>query len=472
MNNSLVELEKVNLTYNKGKDNAFQALHDINLKINEGEFVVVFGPSGCGKSSLLNIIAGLESPDKGKVFIDNKNVVKMESKKRVYFHRKKMGMVFQAYNLIPTLSVLDNVALPQMFINQGKKQREIKALDILNKFGIKEQANKIPTELSGGQQQRIGIARAIINNPPLILADEPIGNLDSESANKVMEIMGNLNRKEGKTVILVSHNPENIKWGSYIIHMKDGKIVKEERRQTVEESKKVKLEEKTFDQNGNSKFEAIMDKFKGLSDEQISFLIEPLKAEIITEFLLIPYSEKQVKLIQAGIRKRLSDKMNLGELLEFLDIPIEKGGAGLDRRISEKFSHKIEGLLKASSSLASLDNINDKVIKILNYLSQQEVLKIEAEDAQKMGILIKKRLNKEISHDRLKSLLDMPKAKGGLGLDKRTVVRILKELDLILVTSYELDSHRKIEPKKKTPNKVNKVEDFSHKNKEKKSPFL
>ncbi len=464
MDNYLVEIEKVNLTYNKKKDNAFQALFDINLKIKEGEFVVIFGPSGCGKSSLLNIIAGLEKPDGGKVFIEKKNIIEMENKKKVFFHRKKIGMVFQSYNLIATLSVLDNVALPQIFINQNKRQRGKKALDILNKFGIKEQAHKIPTELSGGQQQRIGIARAIINDPLLVLADEPIGNLDSESANNVMEILGNLNRKEGKTIILVSHNPENVCWGSHVIHMKDGRIIKEEITKTSEDSGKVVIEKNEVGRERESKFENILDKFKGLSEEQISFLIEPLKAEIMTDFLLVPYSEKQVELMKTGIRKRFSNKINQRELLKFFDEPLDDGGAGLDRRISERFCNRIENLLNISFSLANLENINEKVIKVLNYLSQEVTFKIEEDNIQKIGELIKNRITDKITHDEFRMLLDDSKEKGGIGLDKRTANKILREMDLILVMRYQLGFSKKVSEK---------VEDFSDQSQEdNKSPFL
>ena len=192
---SFIELENINLTYNKDKDNAYQALFDINLKIKEGEFVVIFGPSGCGKSSLLNIIAGLEDPDEGDVSIEDRDLLSMNEKEKVEFHCNKMGMIFQSYNLISTLDVLNNVALPQMFNNKRKKERDERAMQTLERFGVEKQWKKIPTELSGGQQQRIGIARAIVNNPQIILADEPIGNLDTKSANNVMEIIGDLNRK-------------------------------------------------------------------------------------------------------------------------------------------------------------------------------------------------------------------------------------------------------------------------------------
>ncbi|NCA94103.1 MAG: ABC transporter ATP-binding protein, partial [Sphingobacteriia bacterium] len=214
-NEVLIKLNNVELTYNDGKPNAFRALQGINLEIKKNSFVIIFGPSGCGKSSLLNVISGLEKPDKGEVFVSGNNLVKMSQADHVKFHRDTIGMVFQSYNLITTLSVLDNVAIPQIFTSNRKSAREEKALSLLERFGIRPQADKLPSELSGGQQQRIGIARAIINDQPIILADEPVGNLDSKSANNVMQIMSELNKDENKTIVMVSHNPENIIWGDH-----------------------------------------------------------------------------------------------------------------------------------------------------------------------------------------------------------------------------------------------------------------
>ena len=301
MNKDIIELKNVNLTYNRGKSNAFQALFNITLAIKKGEFVVVLGPSGCGKSTLLNIIAGLEEPDSGTVLVDQHDYAKMKKKEKVRLHREKIGMIFQAYNLIPTLNVLNNVTLPQMFINIRKKDRQKRALALLEKVGIKEHWKKLPTELSGGQQQRISIARAIINDPPLILADEPTGNLDTKSANNVMQILGELNRKEGKTIILVTHNPDNTRWGNHIIYMKDGRIEREEKKISQDEFTKTEVlkESKAFETD------RILNKFKGLSRDQIKLLITPFKTQALVDFLLFPYEEKQVRMIQEGIESFL-----------------------------------------------------------------------------------------------------------------------------------------------------------------------
>lgn len=445
----LVEMEHINLTYNRGKDNAFQSLFDVNLTIKKGEFVVILGPSGCGKSSLLNIIAGLEDPDEGSVRINDMDILKMKATERIQFHRSKIGMVFQSYNLIPTLSVLDNVALPQIFINVRKGERERKVMVLLERFGIKEQWKKVPSQLSGGQQQRIGIARSIVNDPFLLLADEPVGNLDSASANNVMQILGELNKKEGKTIILVTHNPENADWGTHIINMKDGRVTKEEWKDAAGASHEVqsKVEE------GKSVFDKVMEKFRGLSEKQIGFLMEPLKAKLIAESFFIPYEENQMKVIEETIRLKMSGVYSEQALFEQLDKPIEKGGAGLDQRIAKNFTLELEELAKTASEVFGKHTSEEKAKFVINYFIQKRSIHIPEESRAKVADLIRRRIDDEIPFIDFKKLLDVPQIEGGAGLNKQTVHKILRELDLILIVGFGL----KVEPEKTTTQDETKI---------------
>lgn len=433
---NLVELGKINLTYNRGKLNAFQSLYDIDVNIKQGEFVVILGPSGCGKSSLLNIIAGLEDPDSGSALISGVDILKMKRPEKTQFHRSKIGMVFQSYNLITTLSVMDNVALPQIFINIKKKDREEKVMALLEKFGIKEQSKKIPSQLSGGQQQRIGIARAIVNDPFLILADEPVGNLDSESANNVMQILSDLNKKEGKTVVLVSHNQESADWGTHIIRMKDGKIVKEEWK----DAQGLIHEAESPAEEGKSEFDKIAEKFRGLSEVQIRFLMEPLKAKMIVESFFIPYEESQMKVIEKSIRLMMSGAYSQQAFFEQLDKPMENGGAGLDQRIAKNFTLNLENLLLVASKIFGKYSPEKKAELTIDYLTKTREIHIEKDSAEKVASLIKKRIADEISFVEFKKLLDLPQNLGGAGLDKRTVYKILREMDLILIVGFNLNN--------------------------------
>lgn len=224
-----IKTENVSVIYDQGKPNETRALTDVNVTIYTEDYIVIFGPSGCGKSTMLYTISGIEKPTKGRILVTGKDITQFTPDESAKFHRSQIGMVFQAYNLIPTLTVLDNVALPQIFRGVSREKRRLRARVLLQRFGILPQAEKLPTELSGGQQQRVGIARALINEQPIIFADEPVGNLDSKSAKIVLDILYDLNVKDKKTIILVTHDPSLLTFATHVIYMKDGTVVGEKR---------------------------------------------------------------------------------------------------------------------------------------------------------------------------------------------------------------------------------------------------
>lgn len=203
-----------------------EVLHGIDLEIYAGEYIILFGPSGCGKSTLLNIIAGLEPVTEGKVKIHGDDIAKYSERQLARQHRTKIGMVFQQFNLIKTLSVIENIALPQIFSGFGYTRRMRRADHLLKLIGFEKYRNYNPNELSGGQQQRIAIARALVNNPWILLVDEPTGNLDSKSAGEVMQLLRDLNERSRRTIMLVTHNPEYVTDPHRVIYMKDGIITR------------------------------------------------------------------------------------------------------------------------------------------------------------------------------------------------------------------------------------------------------
>lgn len=237
-----IKTEHLGIIYDLGQPSETKALDDINIAIDSENFVVIFGPSGCGKSTLLYAISGIEKPTTGKIFVLNRDITQFTSLEAAKFHRTQIGMVFQAYNLIPTLTVIDNVALPQIFRGVSREIKYLRAKILLKRFGILEQANKLPSELSGGQQQRVGIARALINEQPIIFADEPVGNLDSKSAKIVLDILYDLNVKDKKTIILVTHDPTLLKYANHIIYMKDGIVVGEKKFTKEQRDKLIALQ--------------------------------------------------------------------------------------------------------------------------------------------------------------------------------------------------------------------------------------
>jgi len=223
----VIELKDVWKIYEMGATKTY-ALCGINLKIHKNEFVSIIGPSGSGKSTLMHIIGCLDTPTKGSVFIEKRDVSKLNENELAQIRRKKIGFVFQFFNLIPTLTALENVALPMRFDGVGKKDAESKAKTFLEKVGLSHRINHKPSELSGGEQQRVAIARALINDPELVLADEPTGNLDTKSGEEVLKILKDLHMKMKKTVVIVTHDPNVAKESKRKIYIKDGKIVKDE----------------------------------------------------------------------------------------------------------------------------------------------------------------------------------------------------------------------------------------------------
>ncbi len=204
------------------------ALNGVNLKIKKGEFVAIMGPSGSGKSTLLNLIGALDRPTAGKVIVDGVDISRLNKNELARLRNEKIGFVFQAFNLINRSSVLRNVELPAIIKGTPKKERQRKAIELLRTLGLEGTENRNPRFLSGGQQQRVAIARALINNPKIILADEPTGNLDSKSGREVMNYLRMMNERFGTTVIVVTHDREIAEMADRIVHIRDGKIVKEE----------------------------------------------------------------------------------------------------------------------------------------------------------------------------------------------------------------------------------------------------
>ncbi|NDW12420.1 ABC transporter ATP-binding protein [Bacteroides sp. 214] len=202
------------------------ALDNVNLTVDKGEFVSIMGPSGCGKSTLLNIVGLLDAPTSGTVEINGTTVVGMKDKQLAAFRNKTLGFVFQSFHLINSLNVLDNVELPLLYRGTGARERRKLAQEMLERVGLSHRMRHFPTQLSGGQCQRVAIARAIVGNPEILLADEPTGNLDSKMGAEVMELLHKLNKEDGRTIVMVTHNEEQAKQTSRTIRFFDGRQVK------------------------------------------------------------------------------------------------------------------------------------------------------------------------------------------------------------------------------------------------------
>ena len=223
---SLIEIKKLSKTYVSGEERV-PALVYVNLTIERGEFISVMGPSGSGKSTLLTILGGLNHPTEGGVVVDEISIYKLPLEKLADFRREYLGFIFQSFQLIPYLTVIENVMLPLAITEKSNREQLTMAEEILGKMGLRGKGKRLPDQLSGGEQERVAIARALVNSPPILLADEPTGNLDTKTGKEIMELFKSLN-KEGQTIVMVTHNPENIAFSSRLIHLRDGKVVKRE----------------------------------------------------------------------------------------------------------------------------------------------------------------------------------------------------------------------------------------------------
>ena len=218
----IIKLENLTKRYGYGDATSF-ALRDFELTVRRGEFIMIMGPSGCGKTTLLNIIGLLDSATSGTYFLNDEPVSRISARRQARLRAKKIGFIFQNFNLIPDLPIIENVSLPLVYSGYHKTRRLIKASEVLDRFNLKEKEYYMPFQLSGGQQQRAAIARAIVSKPEIILADEPTGNLDSHSSNLVMEELRRIHH-EGNTIIMVTHNPSLTSYATRVINMLDGHI--------------------------------------------------------------------------------------------------------------------------------------------------------------------------------------------------------------------------------------------------------
>ncbi|MDI6763049.1 MAG: ABC transporter ATP-binding protein [Thermodesulfobacteriota bacterium] len=219
---SLIEIKNLSKTYEGGEEKV-HALVDVGLHIERGEFISVMGPSGSGKSTLLTILGGLNHPTAGEVVVDDIAIYQLPLERLADFRREYLGFIFQSFQLISYLTVIENVMLPLSITERSNREQSRMAEEILERTGLKKKEKRLPDQLSGGEQERVAIARALVNAPPILLADEPTGNLDTKTGKEIMELFKSLNG-EGQTIIMVTHNPENAAFSSRTISLRDGRV--------------------------------------------------------------------------------------------------------------------------------------------------------------------------------------------------------------------------------------------------------
>ena len=420
----IIKFENLSVVYDLGKSNETWALREVTLEIYPEEYVIFFGPSGCGKSTLLYTIAGLEFPTTGRVIVNGKDLKSLNQKELIKFHRSTIGMVFQAYYLIPTFNVRDNILLPQIFAKVPLSQRLRKAKLLMERFGILALKNRKISQLSGGQQQRTAIARALINDPPIILADEPVGNLDSKNAEIVLDLLEELNKEDKKTIIHVTHNPRDLPRANRVFYMKDGKIIRE-----VVNTEKPTIEGMT--KREISELERLAQAYPYLTETR-------LRAKLILNHLLLPFGIDTQQKIEEAIEKYIKGKINQSGLTEILDAPPEEGGVGLYSQRARTLAQKIVNLAEEIRIIEEekypvLTPAIERAQRLRTYLLDNYQGKVSFEQVKRLDEILTKRIIGKIRKKTLEKFLDLPLKKGGAGFNRRTAKRFTRQIELILM---------------------------------------
>lgn len=441
----MVEIQDLSVVYNAGKSFESIALQEINLEIYPQEYVIFFGPSGCGKSTLLNIIAGLEVPSKGKVLVGDTDLAALSSNRLAKFHQEKISMIFQSYNLIPTLDVLDNVILPQIFQRISPRKRKERGRELLKRLSMEELEKRLPQELSGGQQQRVSIARALVNNPPIILADEAVGNLDSQSAKNVLDILSLLNNEDGKTIISVTHNPEHLFYADRVFYMKDGRIIKVEiNKKKIKASTNSDYPVEAPDRR-RTPLDLLLQAYPDLSSMQLHTMLAPFKAKMLVGYLLSQLETQEITDLEKIITDRLLKKIDAQQLLHTLDEPLENGGMGLNRNIATRFSQVVEEVIEKADFLEeghkkareeSLSPIIKMIDETRHSLLDTHHGELTMDQIEALNKGIEFRVLNKISRFEFQEYLDRPLEKGGVGLNKKTAKNFARKVELLMLMEY------------------------------------
>lgn len=430
----IIKVDQLRVIYNKGQSNEVRSLDGVSVEIYPQEYIIIYGPSGCGKSTLLYGMSGLQAPTYGDVFADGRNLAHISKREKVEFHQSSVGMVFQAFYLISTLTVLDNVCLPRVFRGEKFKERREIGMKLLDRFGIAEQFDKFPNQLSGGQKQRVAIARSLVNNPDIIFADEPVGNLDSESAENVLEILKELNEVDKKTVIMVTHNPDHLRYADRIFHMKDGKLVSEEINTDKRPKEAIKEEIMATPEAISNELKILMRTFKNLSLQQVGVLLIPFKAKQLLNHILSELTDAQLGSAEALLKEFLFKNIDNKTLESKLDLDADKGGAGWNKMRARTFTARTRDILEQSQELEADQETG--IILLADYLAKLYALKLDQETTLRLRSFLKLRIENRIDRFGLMQRLDAPRLLGGIGLYKGTAERVVREVELIMLLKY------------------------------------
>ncbi|MCA9357676.1 ABC transporter ATP-binding protein [Candidatus Kaiserbacteria bacterium] len=433
----LIVARDLSIIYNQGKSNEFKALQGVNTDIYEGEYIILFGPSGCGKSTLMYSIQGSLPPGEGTLLIKGDDVYAYPPAERVYFQRHVMGIIFQQFNLIMSLSVLDNVALPMIFCDADKATRERRAQALLDRFGVGHVSHKLPMMLSGGQQQRVSVARSMVNDPKILLADEPTGNLDSVSTQQVMDKIDEINTFDRRTIIMVSHNAAHLSYAHRVYYLKDGWILREVVNPQRKQIKPV------------NEGETIVTELEQLARLYPYDSVETWRVKSMVNFLTQQYTFDQLGKLERAINFFIQGKIDRDAFIKALMMPLERGGV----EISEKEARHMAGVVaKMMDQAADVRRFrarkeNDNVFfsqhklaeRLKEHLLHQYHIKLTKEQDTNMTELIADRVTGVIEEPAMNERMLQGIRAGGLGLSEREADDLTRYFEKVIAQGVDVD---------------------------------
>ena len=432
----LIIARDLSIIYNQGKSNEFKALSGVNTDIYEGEYIILFGPSGCGKSTLMYSIQGSLPPGEGTLLVKGDDVYAYPPSERVYFQRHVMGIIFQSFNLIGSLSVLDNVALPMIFCDTDRQTRERRAQSLLDRFGVGHVSHKIPAMLSGGQQQRVSVARSMVNDPKILLADEPTGNLDSVSTQQVMDKIDEINTFDRRTIIMVSHDASHLSYAHRVYYLKDGRIVREVVNPQRKQIKPVK------------EGETIVTELEQLARLFPYDSVETLRVKSMVNYLTQDFTFDQLTRLEHAISLFLQGKIDRDSFIKSVIMPLEQGGVEVSEKEARKMAGTISKMIDQSADIrryrARKENTgvffsqHKLAERLQDYLVKKYRIKLSKEQNKNMTELIADRVTGVTSAEDLNERLMKGVRSRGLALSEREADDITRYFEKLIAQGVDV----------------------------------
>jgi putative ABC transport system ATP-binding protein len=445
MSQPIIKIDNLNFYYDYKTPTQSLALKNINMEIGQGQYVVFFGPSGCGKTTLIYLIAGIttEKSGTGSIEVDGHDVLNFTKDELAVFRQTGIGIIFQQFNLVPSLNVLDNVALPMTFIGVPQKERREAAHKILKRLEMDQYAFRFPSELSGGQQQRVGIARSLANNPPIIIADEPLGNLDSENAEHVLRFLKELQEKDGRTIIMVTHEAWSVRDANKIIYMKDGTVTRIE-----ENVKKLAgtVSERMEEDAENASIFPVTPKLSKELTHDLTLIGGMISA--LSNLLLRGFSADEIKRFESFLGERLAGHIDAAAFENSLDRPYRDGGVGLWKQRARKIATLTEDLLTHKQKLAATyatlaDNpaasVAMEVSMLRAWILAEYTGHVTNDQLVRLDECIEDRLRNDSSAEDFQKVINLARSQGGVGFPIRTTHNLSDRLESVLALGHMKD---------------------------------